>query len=153
MGHRAKWDLLHGAFPRGRREMLLSLAALLAAPVFATLASAQEAIPGARDFSGVTTKRAARKLVREGSLVEISLFPLELGGPDDPMNESWITPEAAFVRDMVIGTLSRFVEDGVIDHLQVLPDYKGDSIVPSRIAMNASRSGEAGSFNTVIDVW
>ena len=126
---------------------------LLAAPAYAPFAAAQEAIPGAPDFSAVTTKRAAQQLVRQGRLVRISLFPTELGGSGDPMNMSFITPEAADVRDMVIGTLRRFLEQDVIDRLNVQPDYKGDSIVPSRITMSASHSGREGSFNTAIEVW
>ncbi|HEU4650784.1 MAG TPA: hypothetical protein VFS49_05160, partial [Croceibacterium sp.] len=105
------------------------------------------------DFAAITTRAAARRLVREGRLVEIALFPLELGGPDDLQNTSYITPEAAYVRAMVIGTFSRFLEDDTIDRLEVLPEYKGESIVPSRIAMEASHSGREGSIATTIEVW
>jgi len=136
-----------------RRNVLQGLAILLAAPAFAPLAAAQEAIPDAPDFSAVTTKRAAQQLVREGRLVRISLFPIELGGSDDAMNVSFITPEAADVREMVIGSLRRFLEQDMIDRLNVQPDYKGDSIVPSRITMSASHSGREGSINTAIEVW
>ena len=138
----------------GTLLVLLLALPLPAAAVLALPVAAQEAdIPGAPDFSDVTTKAAARKLVREGRLVEITLFPAELGGPDDAMNQSWITPEAAYVRDLVIGTLGRFFEDGVIDELSVIPDYKGDSLVPSSITMSATRSGQGGEFTTTIDVW
>lgn len=143
------------AMPRGA-VLALALIALppLIAPALALPAAAQEAdIPGAPDFSAVTTKTAARKLVREGRLVEITLFPAELGGPDDPANRSYTTPEAADARDMIIGTLGRFFEDGLIDKLQVIPDYKGDSIVPSSITMTATHSGEDGAFSTTIAVW
>jgi hypothetical protein len=136
-----------------RRNVLKALAVLLAAPAFVPFAAAQEAIPGAPDFSAVTTKRAAQQLVREGRLVRISLFPTELGGPDNPANVSFITPEAAEVREMVIGTLGRYLEQDLIDRLNVQPDYRGDSIVPSRITMSASHSAREGSIDLEIDVW
>jgi hypothetical protein len=136
-----------------RRNALQALAVLAAASALAPLAAAQEEIPGAPDFSAVTTKRAAQQLVREGRLVRISLFPTELGGSDDPMNTSFITPEAAEVRELVIGTLRRLLEQDAIDRLNVQPDYKGDSIVPSRITMSATHSGQDGSINTAIEVW
>lgn len=137
-----------------RRTVLQGLALLLVLPLFkwpGERVAAQEAAPP--DFSAITTRAAARRLVREGRLVEITLFPVELGGPDDLPNTSYITPEAAFVRELVIGTLGRFLEDDTIDQLRILPEYKGESIVPSRIAMHASHSGQEGSFNTTIDVW
>ena len=137
-----------------RRTVLQGLALLLILPMFkwpSEPAAAQPAPPP--DFSGVTTRAAARKLVGEGLLVEIRLFPTELGGPDDLQNTSYITPEAAFVRDLVIGTFSRFLEAETIDQVRILPEYKGESIVPSRISMRASHSGEKGSIGTTIDVW
>lgn len=139
-----------------RRALLQALALLLVLPLFRgpsrpAPAAAQELPPP--DFSHVTTTAAARRLVREGRLVEISLFPTELGNPGEPPDISYTTPEAAAVRAMVIGTFSRFLERGKIDHLEVVPDYKGDSIVPSRITMTASHSGREGSIGTTIDVW
>lgn len=142
-----------------RRGVLRALAVLLALPVLARLAApgsrvaAQEAIPGAPDLSEVTTKAAARRLVRQGRLVEISLFPTELGGPDDPQNVAYITPEAAGARATAIGTLRRFLEDGQIDQLDVTPDYKGESIVPSRIVMTATHSEKGGEIVLTIEVW
>jgi hypothetical protein len=147
----------HGPEPTKptRRTLLRATALLLLVPMFertAGPAAAQDLSPP--DFSSVTSKAAARKLLRQGRLVEISLFPVELGGPEDePMNQSYITPEAAIARDLAIGTLVRFFEDGVIDELQVIPEYEGTSVVPRSIAMNATHSEQAGHFNTVIDVW
>ena len=146
-----------GGMPVGmRRVVLQGLGLLLFVPLFkwpseGRPAAAQDMLPP--DFSDVTTRAGARRLVREGRLVEISLFPVELGGPDDLRNTSYITPEAAFVREMVIGTFTRFFEDDTIDQVRVLPEYKGESIVPSRIAMEASHSGSDGSIGTTIDVW
>ena len=131
-------------------------ALLLALPLLATLvppAAAQgEGKPGP-DFSGVTTKAAAQRLVRTGELVEILYFPAEFGGPDEPQNVGYITPEAADVREMVIGTFGRFADEGVIDKLNVAPEYKGDSVVPSSITMTGTRSGEEGGIGITIEVW
>ena len=146
-----------GSMPVGmRRVVLQGLGLLLVLPLFkwpseGRPAAAQEVPPP--DFSDVTSRAAARQLVREGRLVEISLFPVELGGPDDARNTSYITPEAAFVRELVIGTFSRFLEDDTIDQVRVLPEYKGESIVPRSIAMEGSHSEQEGSIRTTIDVW
>lgn len=150
-GSNAAW-WPHGATLGRRRTVLRGLAALLVLPLLRPPAGAAQEAP-LPDFSGVTSKAAARKLVRRGELVEIALFPVELGGPDDPLNISFITPEAALVRELTIGTFGRFAEEGTIDQLRVAPDYKGASVVPSRITMTASHSGQEGSIATTIEVW
>ncbi len=141
----------------GKPGVLLVLLLALSVPPAAALAApdADEdvGIPGGPDFSDVTTKAAARKLVREGRLVEITLFPAELGGEEIAENISYTTPEAAEARAMVIGTLGRFFEEGLIDKLQVIPEYRGESIVPTRIIMNATHSEREGSFGGLIEVW
>lgn len=149
---------LHETPDRLRRALLPGMAALLALPLLryaglAPFAVAERLAAAAPDFSRVTTKAAAQRLVREGRLIEIALFPFELGGPDEPRNLSYITPEADLVRTLVIGTLSRFFEEDVIDRLKVEPHYAGDSIVPRRIAMTATHSGSEGHFGTTIEVW
>ena len=136
-----------------RALTLLLVSPLLALWAFQPRAIAQEAPGPAPDFSNVTTKAAARKLVRTGALVEILYFPAELGGPDEPDNTGYVTPEAAEVREIAIGTFGRFVDDGTIDTLNVVPDYKGDSIVPSSITMTGSRRGEDGGIGITIEVW
>ena len=50
-------------------------------------------------------------------------------------------------------TVESHVLHDTIDRLEVLPEYKGESIVPSRIAMEASHSGREGSIATTIEVW
>jgi hypothetical protein len=145
-------DLRHA---RGLAQALILLLAtpLLLAPLAAPPTAAQEAEMPAPDFSGITTKAAARKLVRAGELVEILYFPAEFGGPDEPQNVGYVTPEAAYVRAMVIESFGRLADQGAIDRLNVVPDYKGDSIVPSRITMTGTRAGEEGSIGTTIEVW
>ena len=140
------------------RGLLRILALLLALPFggevsAAPPAAAQEAEMPVPDFSNVTTKAAARKLVREGKLVEILYFPAEFGGPDEPQNVGYITPEAAQVREMVIEQFDRLVDQDLIDKLDVVPDYKGDSVIPSSITMTASHSDREGAIATTIEVW
>jgi hypothetical protein len=138
-----------------RRALLRGLALLAALAIGPTMpVGASERVPNGPDFSTVTTKAAARQLVREGKLVRIHYFPLELGGPDEPHNVGFVTPEAATAREMLVGTLVRFLEDGLIDTLRVVPEYAGESIVPIRIVMEARREGdEEGGFNGSIEVW
>lgn len=138
---------------RALAPALAVLLLLLAFPALSSPATAQEADTPAPDFSNVTTKAAARKLVREGRLVKILYFPAELGGPDEPQNVGYITPEAAAARDAVIDRLGHLVEDGTVDQMRVVPDYKGDSVVPSRITFTARHGDHDGSIELAIEVW
>ncbi|MBB4838058.1 hypothetical protein HNP52_001109 [Sphingomonas kyeonggiensis] len=128
---------------------------LLGALVPASLARMQEMEqPSDRpDFSGITSKAAANRLVREGRLVKIHIFPKELGGPNDPRNFVYIPPAVEEARQLVIGTLRRFTEEDLIDKLDVQAEYKGTSIIPSRIHYTATHSRGGPPFEAVVEVW
>ncbi|RSY88026.1 hypothetical protein DAH66_06075 [Sphingomonas koreensis] len=138
--------------------MLLALGALIL--VSAAMAQEADRAPEtpdltAPDFTTVTTKAAANRLVRAGRLVKIHYFPTELGGPaKDRYNIGYITPEAAEARELLIGTLEADVEEGTIDQMSIVPDYSGNSIIPTRIrfmAWHSERKG--GEFAVVLEVW
>lgn len=138
--------------------MLLALGAL----ILVSAAMAQEADRPPEtpdfttpDFTAVTTKAAANRLVRAGRLVKIHLFPTELGGQvKERYNISYITPEAAEARELLISTLEADLEEDKIDRMQIVPDYKGESIVPTRIRVMAWHSErKGGEFAVVLEVW
>lgn len=123
---------------------------LLAAPA---VAAGEANVPARPDFSAVTSVAAAKKLVKKGELVAILLFPAELGGHADPENIGYVTPQAAAGRALAIATLTRMVQEGTLDHMTVEPDYRGDSVVPTRIRMAARRKNRKGSLAQTIEVW
>lgn len=138
---------------------LFALAGLTLPPAPTAAARQEDRVPGAPDFTPdfttVTTKAAANRLVREGRLVKIHFFPTELGGPTkEPHNIGYITPEAAEARSLLIGTLERFRDNGTIDQMAIEPDYKGESIIPTRIRFKAWHGErEGGEFEAVVEVW
>lgn len=109
--------------------------------------------PLAPDFSTVTTRAAAAKLARKHVLTRIHLFPTELGGPNSRTNTGYVTPEAAASHASLIEMLSAYVARDRLDHLEILPEYKGESIVPTRIVFKASHSKGGDSFERVIEIW
>lgn len=136
---------------QGLAGALLLLGALALAPA----AGAQEAeqVANAPDFSAVTSKAAANRLVLEGRLVRIRLFPAEPGGRADPGNIVYIPPAVEEARQLLIGTLRRFTEEDLVDRLDVQADYKGASIVPSRIRFTATHSRGGPPFEAALKVW
>lgn len=114
----------------------------------ASAPAAQERIAGIPDFSAVTTDAAAHRLVRQGRLVEIRPFP---GGPDDI---GYLPPETEAARRHLIGMLGRLAGQDLIDNLEVLPEYRGESIVPVRLRFRASHSrGGGATFDGMVEIW
>lgn len=107
----------------------------------------------APDFSQVRNEAAAKELVAQGKLVAIHLFPAEFGGADERVNITYVTPEAAAARELILGTITRMIGEGLIDQLTVEPNYKGDSFVPSSLSMKAWHSEQEGRFEPKIEVW
>ena len=131
--------------------LLLALGAL----ILASAAMAQEKDRAPEDFTTITTKAAANRLAREGRLVKIHLFPTELGGPaKERYNISYIPPEAAEARDLLISVLESDLDEERIDQMRIEPDYRDNSIIPTRIRFKAWHSQRAGGeFEMVLEVW
>jgi hypothetical protein len=138
----------------GRRELvgaLLLFGAL--APASTALAQDTGHMQDVPDFSDVTSKAAANKLVRQGRLVKIHAFPSELGGPDYKHNFVYVPPAVEEARQLLIGTLKRFTEEDLIDKLDVEAEYKGTSIIPARLRYVATHSRGGKPFEAVVEVW
>ena len=61
------------------------------------------------DYSNVTSREKAQALEAKGELVKILLFPAEFGGPDTPENVVYVPKVAANAKDLITGTLVRFL--------------------------------------------
>jgi len=133
--------------------MTLSFMMALVAPmmIIAPAAYAEDAVKP--DFSEVKSLAAAEALAAQGKLVKILLFPAEFGGEDIPQNVVYVTHAAADAREIMLGTLMRLVREGVVNKLDVKPEYRGTSFVPIRILITARHRTGPGSFVPVIEVW
>ena len=109
--------------------------------------------PATPDYSHVTTKEDAQKLVKEGKLFKILLFPEEFGGEDNPLNTVYVPAGIPEIKDQLTGTLIKYYNEELIDSLTVTPEYKGNSIVPSKIKMVAKHATKTGTFAPSIDIW
>ena len=125
--------------------LLSALLALVAAPPLA----AQEKA----DYSSVVSREAAEEMVREGKLFRILLFPAEFGGEEIAHNIAYVPAGIPEAKDALTGTLIRYFEEGLIDKLSVQPDYRGASLVPTRIRFHASHGDKPGAFDPVIEIW
>jgi hypothetical protein len=110
--------------------------------------------PGSLDFSRITTADRALTLSRQGKLARVILLPAVLGGSmEAEANVAYVPPEVVPVHQRLTATLERYFREGRIDHLSVDPEYKGKSLVPTRIRVEAGKEGRVGAFTTVIGIW
>ncbi|AQR74890.1 hypothetical protein BXU08_15590 [Sphingomonas sp. LM7] len=104
-------------------------------------------------FSQIRSREHADRLLAFGSLVKIYLFPTNLGGDDDPRNIVYVTPDAAEAHAAIVGRLRRFVQGHEENELEIRPEYKGGSIVPTRIHFIASHRSGGERFEEEVRVW
>jgi hypothetical protein len=138
-----------------RAALTLALALACALPI-ATASPAQTIVvpaPPLLNYAAVTSRREAARLVRKRLLVKIQFFPVELGGPKGAANTGYLPLAAALSHAQLVEMLSRYGERGLIDQLEIIPEYKGYSIIPTRLLMKASHSRGGKSFERVIEVW
>lgn len=123
--------------------------------VLAPAASAQEARSRADgpDFSDITTRAAANRLVRAGRLVRSRALPVALAGTARARGILYLPPAVEDARQLLVATLRRFTEEDLVDSLDVQAEYRGASIVPARIRFVAAHSRGGKPFEGVLEVW
>jgi hypothetical protein len=106
-----------------------------------------------RDYSSITSVQEALRLVDEGELVPVLLFPAEFGGPAFPENTVYVPADVSELKNQTTQVLARLVQRGHAVDLDVTPEYHGRSVVPSRIRLRAGHSGDAVAFHTTLEIW
>ncbi|MDB5470772.1 MAG: hypothetical protein JWR84_2332 [Caulobacter sp.] len=132
-----------------RRVIQFTLLAGFLGPGLAGAVHAENAL----DFSDVTSRSMAEELVKQGRLETIFLFPTELGGEDRPENITYVPVGVGEAQALIIGTLTHYMEDGLVDQMTVEPSYRGDSFIPTQIRYVARHSTKAGVFTPTLDIW
>jgi hypothetical protein len=105
------------------------------------------------DFSRLTTRESVQQWQRQGKLARVLLLPAMFGGMDAEANAAYVPPEVLPVQQRLLATLERYRIEGRIDTLTVAPEYKGRSLIPARIRVQAGKEGRVGAFTTVIGIW
>lgn len=103
------------------------------------------------DYSGVTSREEASRLVATGELVAMQLLPRMFGGDDGPANVVFVPPFAAELKQRTDENVVRpAAVAGKVTQYNAVPSYAGNSFVPSSIAIRAHDPGE---FNLTIAIW
>ena len=105
------------------------------------------------DFSQVISREIAEELFAEGALEKSLLFPGEFGGEDRPENQVYLPLGIGNLKNESTETIASWVDDGLIEHLTVTPEYRGKSVVPCRIHLTGTHPDRLGSLGYTIEIW
>ncbi|MEP4050755.1 MAG: hypothetical protein ABJN22_00775 [Litorimonas sp.] len=105
------------------------------------------------DFAEIIHDEMAQELLRSGQLVAVHPFPVEFGGVEGPLNTAYIPPQALEKFEVIIDRLRHLGESGEIDRLKIDQDYRGASIIPTRIYFIGSLGDEDQLYNLKMDIW
>jgi hypothetical protein len=81
------------------------------------------------------------------------MFPEIFGGKNIEENTLYVPPGIPQIQNQMIATIARFVEQGLVDNMRVVPEYRGESFIPVKIAMETQKDGKVGQFNPTIEIW
>lgn len=88
-----------------------------------------------------------------GKLVAVNPLPIEFGGVTGPLNTAFIPPSAVAKFDQLIDRLRHLAEAGEIDKIRIEQDYRGASIIPTRLYFIGSLGDQDGLYNLKMDIW
>jgi len=81
------------------------------------------------------------------------LFPLEFGGKEVPQNTLYVPIGIAAIKQQIDGMIADLVKAGAVMEYRAVPEYKGDSFIPSKIKITTSRPEKPGGLNPIINIW
>lgn len=103
------------------------------------------------DFSAVDSLEKAEELFRKGELHKLLLLPAEFGGQDVPENVVYVPEIAIQMKAQVdFDIIGPMIEQGTVRRYQAVPEYEGNSFVPSSIKVVAY---DPGRFEASLDIW
>ena len=106
-----------------------------------------------RDYSEVTSREVALRLVAEGRLFAVLLFPEVFGGADTPENTAFVPRAAAEELYRITVEVSRLVGRRFAVTVDVVPEHRGRSVVPAKIRVKAGLVASANAFAWTVEIW
>lgn len=105
-----------------------------------------------RNFDSIQSLSDAEQACHKGLLRKVLLLPVELGGTDMPENVVFVPDHAAAIKDDITLELLVAVQRGMIN-VSIVPEYRGNSFVPTRIIISAARDGGQSGLVREIAIW
>jgi hypothetical protein len=94
--------------------------------------------PNGVDFVSINTRDKASSLHKLGLLRKAYLFPLEFGGQDTDANTIYIPKNAMIEKLRFEKQVMQLAQKGLLENYNATPEYKGDSVVPAKLLLQAT---------------
>ena len=103
-------------------------------------------------FEEIDSVAKAQEECKKGNLERMYIMSPIFGGADDPHNILYVPVGINRIKVGYDNILADLVEQGKASSFKCKPEYKGKSVVPSRITITSGKDG-VDVFNQTIEVW
>jgi len=104
------------------------------------------------DYSFVESKSEINRLVAYGKLFPLYLMPLKFNGEDIEKNKVYVPKKIVEVKDKVDEMIEELIKKGQVSGYSCNLEYKGNSLVPSKLTVNAKKDDKV-VFTETINIW
>uniref|UniRef100_UPI0040575FF0 hypothetical protein n=1 Tax=Acetatifactor sp. TaxID=1872090 RepID=UPI0040575FF0 len=104
------------------------------------------------DFSEVTSNEKAIELAKKGILAPLYLMPLRFNGEESARNRLFAPPVVVELKDRYDDMVEDLLVQGKVSGYSCTPEYKGDSFIPAKLTIVASKDGTP-VFTQTIEIW
>lgn len=103
-------------------------------------------------FSKVNSMEKTMELVNNGSLQPLYLMPLRFDGMDSVRNRLFVPPVIVELKERYDDMVEQLLRQNKVSSYSCIPEYKGKSLIPSRLTIIAGKDGMA-VFTETIKIW
>lgn len=103
-------------------------------------------------FEEIDSVEKAKEECRKGNLERMHIMSPIFGGSDEDFNILYVPVGVNRIKEGYDDILADLVEQGKAKSFNCKPEYKGKSIVPSKITIVSGKDG-VEVFKQTIDVW
>lgn len=106
----------------------------------------------AGDFSDINSNEKLMQLYQEGVLAPLYLMPIKFGGNDSAINKLFVPPVVVGLKNECDSIIENLLDQEKVDAYKCTPEYKNNSLVPSKITVSATKGTEE-VFTQTINIW
>ena len=103
-------------------------------------------------FEEIDSVSKAQEECKKGNLERMYIMSPIFGGTDAPHNILYVPVGVSRIKEGYDNILADLVEQGKAKSFNCKPEYKGKSVVPSRITITSGKDG-VEVFKQTIEVW
>ena len=105
-----------------------------------------------KDFSYIDSINKAKEEYNKGNLEKMYLLSQVFGGEDNEVNTIYVPLGVNKLKEEYDNMVVELVKEGKVKSFNCKPEYKGKSVIPSKITLISSKDG-VEVFKNTINIW